>query len=531
MPRRADYIRGVQYQSMKHILLSLSVFIVIRLSAFAQPGTLDMTFNSIGYQTAGFGNYDDNGNAVAIQDDSKIVVAGETSTGTDFDIAVMRFNADGSVDETFANNGRATVNLGHLYDTGKSVAIQDDGKIVVAGSFLSVGYGFKMCAVRFNSDGTLDNTFASNGVDSIVAGSGSCQANAVALQDDGKIVLAGSSTDGYNLDFTIVRLNADGSLDNNFGTGGIEIFSIANADDYANGVAIQNDGKIVATGKSGNNPDVAVIRLNEDGTPDNSFSSDGKLTTNVNGNDNSFAVAIQSDDKIVVCGEAYDGVTYDISVLRYTSSGGLDNSFSGDGKATFAIGSTYEGGYDVEIQQDGKILVCGKTATTSAADNVALIRLKTDGTLDAGFGSNGKVSTDIAGYGDASFGMALQDDGNIVLAGFSNNGVNNDFLVLRYVAGLGVGITQPDIENVSLRLYPNPVTDQVILCYTLQKSQPVSVTLEDVTGRVIQILANHEMRTAGKHDEVISICSSLCNGTYVLRFQTGDVIAAVPFVH
>jgi uncharacterized delta-60 repeat protein len=515
---------------MKHALYLVLLQFLPEL-LLAQGGTLDNTFNTSGYRTEGIGNGDDNGNAVAIQPDGMIVVAGESHNGNDFDIAVVRFTYSGEPDNTFGTNGKVTVNLGNIYDTGKAVAIQDDGKILVAGSFLSNGGGFKMCLVRLNADGSYDDSFGANGIDSFSVGTGSAQANAITIQDDEKIIVAGSSTNGSNLDFTVVRLNSDGSMDAAFGSNGVAIIGVGNADDYANAVTLQSDNKIVAAGKSGNNPDIAVIRLNEDGTLDNSFSNDGKVTTNVNGNDNAFAVAIQTDGKIVVCGEAFDGVTYDVSVVRYTETGALDNSFSNDGKVTTALGSTYEGGYAIAVQQDAKILVCGKTSTTNTADNVALLRYNSDGTLDTGFGNSGKVSTDISGHGDASFGLVLQNDGAIVVAGYSNNGANNDFLVMRYLSGLNVGVGNEYQPLSEPRLFPNPVSAEAEVTYQLPFSGKVTVVLNDLSGKEVYRWLNNQHRPQGSNTDHFVLPTGLPAGEYLLRIESGAWSMTMRLMH
>lgn len=510
---------------MKQTLLLFSTIFFVPQIALAQAGSLDSTFNAAGYVTTAIDNGDDNGNAMAIQADGKIVVAGESYNGNDFDVALSRFNVDGTIDNSFGTNGKVTVNLGNIYDTGKSVAIQVDGKIVVVGNFISALTGlFKLCVLRFNSNGTPDNTFTSGGIDSIAVGTYSVQANSTALQSDGKIVIAGNTSNGSDLDFLVIRLNTDGTFDAGFGTNGVVVTQVGNSDDVANAVAIQPDGKIVVAGKT--NTAMAVVRYNSDGTLDNTFSSDGKVTTSLNGNDKAFAVAVQSDGKIVVCGETLGGNSYDMAVVRYTAAGVLDNTFSTDGKLTTPLGSAYDGGYAIAVQEDGKIIVAGKTAG-SPDDNVAVVRYTTSGALDNTFGTNGKVSTDISGHGDAAFGMALQADEKIVVAGYSNNGTNNDFLVLRYLSGINVGIDDLAADNGTPLIYPNPVKDAANVSFTLRHDGKVTLQLQDLSGNILHSFFQQRVERSGKHTEKLSLPPSLISGNYLLRIETEEGTAVV----
>jgi uncharacterized delta-60 repeat protein len=187
----------------------------------------------------------------------------------------------------------------------------------------------------------------------------------MALQTDGKIVVCGYSVMGANTDFTLVRYNADGSIDSTFSNDGKTTTDFGSSDDIAYSVNIQNDGKIVAAGQSftGSNYDFALARYNADGTLDNSFSSDGKLTTAMgSGDDYIYSSALQADGKIVVAGYTYGGSNSSIALARYNTDGTLDNSFSSDGKVTTAIGSS-SGAKSVALQSDGKIVVAGYSAS------------------------------------------------------------------------------------------------------------------------------------------------------------------------
>src|SRR5262245_24661714 len=212
----------------------------------------------------------------------------------------------GALDPTFGTGGKVTTDLqGSSQDDGQAVAVQADGKIVVAGSF----QGIDFAVVRYNADGTLDATFGTGGkvITNFGPGFTTDAAQDLAIQSDGKIVVVGSSTNSVGTDFAVARYNADGTLDASFGTGGLVTTNFGGTSlDAAQGVAIQADGKIVVTGSSNSaspQDDFAVVRYNADGSLDTGFGTGGKVTTDFAGSiDDAFAVALQADGKIVAAG-------------------------------------------------------------------------------------------------------------------------------------------------------------------------------------------------------------------------------------
>jgi uncharacterized delta-60 repeat protein len=253
----------------------------IALLGLNADGTLDPTFNpggtygmspneeSIVVTSVNSGS--DYGNSIALQADGKILLAGATHNGTDWDWFIVRYEADGDLDTTFGTGGIVTTDLRGYDDWGNSIALQSDGKIVF-GSKSSNGTDNDFAVVRYNTDGSLDTTFGTGGKVFTPIGSGNDEGEAVTLQSDGKIVLAGYTWNGTDHDFAVVRYNTDGSLDTSFGSGGKVVTPVGTADDYVHGVTIQPDGKILVVGENynGTNLDVAVVRYNIDGTLDES---------------------------------------------------------------------------------------------------------------------------------------------------------------------------------------------------------------------------------------------------------------------
>ncbi|MDQ3573320.1 MAG: endonuclease/exonuclease/phosphatase family protein [Actinomycetota bacterium] len=373
-------------------------------------------------------NGDGDSEAVAIQADGKIVVAGEASD----DFAVARYNPDGSLDTTFGGDGLVTTDYSGAGDAGNAVAIQADGRIVVAGSASRGGDNWDFAVARYNPDGSLDTTFGGDGlVTTDYSGAGDT-GNAVAIQADGRIVVAGSANrGGANWDFAVARYNPDGSLDISLGFYGL-VTTDFGVTEFGEAVAIQADGRIVVAGsaiRTNGYRDFAVARYHPDGSLDTTLGSDGMVTTDFGANsDGGQAVAIQADGKIVVAGSASSNTgSFDFAVARYHPDGSLDTSFGGDGLVT-TVGVGF--GQAVAIQADGRIVVAGGSGDFHVA------RYNPDGSLDTTFGSDGLVTTDFGGH-ELGRAVALQADGRIVVAGIANLGtLDPDFALARYVGGI-----------------------------------------------------------------------------------------------
>ena len=412
--------------------LTLAVIFILTQSANAAPGDLDSAFGTGGFVTTDVRGAADSGMSVAVQSDGRIVVAGFSASASTAQVAVVRYNADGSVDPSFNGTGRAVGGfsgvLGSVF--ANSVAIQSDGKIVVAGT--SNGSGFAVA--RFNSTGTLDASFTTG------IGFGASPGSSAAIQSDGKIVVVGSAPNPVFNDFGVVRFTSAGSLDTTFNFIGKVTTDFSGKDDFGRAIAIQGDGKIVVAGNSipsSNNNSFAAVRYNGNGTLDTTFNGTGKVTTDFGGSISSIAnsMAIQSDGKIVVAGTSQDGGVAGshkiFAVVRYNANGSLDTTFNGTGKLTtdFATGND-NNATSVAIQSDGKIVVVGYYNT-----GTALARYNINGTLDAGFGVGGKLTTvgvlnnTLNGTGS---GLVIQNDGRIVVAGTYGTSGNTDFFVLRF---------------------------------------------------------------------------------------------------
>lgn len=411
-------------------------FLMVRYNA---DGSLDTSFgtNGTGRVTVSFGSYhDDEVNAIAFGSGNVLLAGSSTASGTDRDFAVARFTSSGALDPSYGSGGVATADVADRDSSGQAVTIQADGRIIVAGN-ANNGEDNLFALGRYNADGSLDDTFGTGGKVRMAVGTRGSGINAVATQTDGNIVAAGFSYNGTNNDFAVARYTTNGALDTSFGGTGIVSTPVNSDSEEASALTLQPDGKIILAGNTtvSGYSHFGLARYNTNGTLDTSFGTLGKVTTTVSsvGGDAALAVRLQRDGKIVAAGyAAVSASDVDFAVVRYNTNGARDFSFGNLGIVTtdMASGSVDEGLTEV-IQPDGRIIV-GGAIISGGNIFVALVRYATNGALDGTFGVNGKVITQIGAATDYPTSLALQPDGKIVAACVTKVGAYEQFAVLRF---------------------------------------------------------------------------------------------------
>ncbi|MDY6902320.1 MAG: DUF4347 domain-containing protein [Cyanobacteriota bacterium] len=382
------------------------------------PGDLESTF--------GYGNIDI-AYDIAIQPDGKILVVGAIDDKGTEDFAILRYNPDETLDTSFGNNGKVITDISGASDTSYELAIQPDGKLVLVGTAKN-GTDIDIAIARYNANGSLDNNFGNGGKVITDFDNKDDYVKTVAIQSDGKIVIGGyiyGDNTYDNKDFALIRYNVDGTLDTGFGKAGRVITPVTDSQDFIQSILIQPNGKILAVG-SASYSGFGLTRYNTDGTLDTSFGIDGKVRTNLNNVNNRWnhanSAAIQPDGKIVVAGFKEDTYnTSDFALTRYNTDGSLDSNFGDNGKVVTAIGNSYASAESLVITPNGKIVVAGTVRNNDKRD-FALVAYNPDGSLDRDFGDSGKVIT-VANhsiYESQDTSIALQADGKIVLAGRQN---------------------------------------------------------------------------------------------------------------
>jgi uncharacterized delta-60 repeat protein len=381
--------------------------------------------------------------AVAVQPDGKLLVAGNASAATKHDptpmFTVVRYTTSGSLDTTFGSGGIASTTLRRSSTGIDALALYplagsaNDGKIVVGGS---MNGNFSLA--RYNSNGSLDTSFGSGGIQSTQIGAaGNSQIESLALQSDGKILAVGVEKDGAGLYYynhiALARYDSNGTLDTTFGSGGIVINRTGPYDQDARVVAVQGDGKILVggryeTGTAGLDlhTQFAVFRYNADGTPDSTFGNGTGYTQLPPGGsgpiaDGVYSLGLQADGKIVAGGQltfsGSNGGRF-AELARFNSDGSLDPNFGSSGSVTLTNPARV---IALGLEANGKIVFTGDNSSTSS---IVVGRLKTDGSLDTTFNGTGVFTTPL-GYSAQPTSLAIQPaDGNVVVTFSGGPGLN-----------------------------------------------------------------------------------------------------------
>jgi len=479
---------------------------LMSMSVWASEGVLDTTFHSPdGNVLWDGGSGYDRGRDIALQQDGKILVSGYMTNGTDNDLMVIRYNRDGTLDAGFGTNGAYLYDGGNGNDGAYAIAVQSDNKILVAGDSLN-STDDDVIVLRLDSDGTLDPNFGSNGI--FTFDSGNEAAIDLLIQSDGKIVICGSCNNGTDSDLLVMRLNANGVPDTTFGTNGVAIYDGGNGHDSGSRLTVQNDGKILVTGNShnGSDNDILVARFSINGTLDTSFGTNGIVLYDGGDYDRGYGIDTNSNGNILVTGHLtkpdQDITDYDIPVICFDSNGNLDMSFGNNGIVLYD-GGTHEECYDLMVQSDDTILIAGHSGNSIGAISdwsVVVLKYDPNGILDTTFGTNGVYQYDPTGNTEWGYGLTLQTDGKIVVAGQAHNGTDDDVIVLRLtnIAGdsnepnepnspsdpnnhLPVIFADPNLENAveTALSVTDPTPSDMLSLYRLDA---MSLGIADITG-------------------------------------------------
>lgn len=349
------------------------------------------------------------------------------------------FGQAGSLDNSFSTDGKVTTSISGI-SNAKSMKIQPDNKIIVAGQEA-------VSIARYNSDGSLDNTFSVDGKDFYESNPLKfIRANMIDLQSDGKIIVTGDGGNPLSSPskfIGLVRYNTDGTIDNSFGTSGsvIKEFGPSSAlktvQSYS--LAVQSDNKILVGGCAYNssNTDYLLMRLNTDGTMDNTFGTGGEATVTQSETDFWFfpgyiKVLIQPDGKIICVGSIINTSSFIgyINIHRFNSDGTLDNTFGSSGKVLTTLGSANIVAQSALLQPDGKIVVAG-SAREGGKSRMMILRYTAAGSLDNTFSSDGTVTMEVGSLNDYGTSVAIQQDNKIIVGGYSEEAVYDNFALLR----------------------------------------------------------------------------------------------------
>ena len=406
---------------------------ILPVMAMAMPGDLDPTFGDGGIVVTSLGTDWDIPYTLLLQDDGSIVAVGQSTYAGDF--ALVRYRPDGSLDPAFGAGGIVRTDLSPIRDFAARAVIDAEGRIVAAG-LAEAGGATRVALARYQTDGQLDPSFGSGGVVLTAVGTIGSAANALALQADGKLVVAGSTSVNLNshTDIAVLRYLPTSELDPLFGSGGIATTSLGDRDQVVDAF-VQPDGRLIIVGSTYSQQDTArnqfaVLRYLADGSLDPTFGVGGVVrttfTAGVSTYDEPYRAALQPDGKIVVIGRSNTQGYYGAFLLaRYRTDGSLDPTFGSGGKVIDTV-STSAIGLSVKVLPDGRLIAAG-AVTDGPYWDFGLVRYASDGSRDATFGTAGMVRTAIGPGDNPAIDVVVQPDGRIVAAGYMAVDVVDDF--------------------------------------------------------------------------------------------------------
>ncbi len=468
---------------MKKIILVLASIATYTHAQIAP----DNTFNTTGHASLNLNTGSHLGQKAHQQSDGKLILSASAGFGSNnYDFFSVRFNTNGSVDNSYGIAGITTVTFGTTYDELLSSVIQNDDKVILVGG-ARVGTLTGMAAARVSSVGVLDNSFNTNGLYHNNL-QGEAYAYDVALQNTGKVILVGSTKPFSFTTFrkeAIMRLNANGTLDNTFATNGVLINDLdTTKTDEARCVAIDNTQNILVGSGGLNNGKAYLTRITPNGVLDNTFGVNGNLqlsftTSNFPG---IYDIKVQADGKYVIAVSDQTSPVVKSFIARYNTNGTLDNTFNTTGYlALDTIGVP-----KLVLQADGKIVgVATKRVFTplGVVDTRVLLRVNANGTFDNTFGNNG-IFLDLPKVLANSNGIILQQDGKIVITG--TGGTNPLFTagLSRYNNNLTTSINDAVTQQLNGTIYPNP-TSSILNVKLEMLNEPTTLTITNILGEIV----------------------------------------------
>lgn len=509
---------------------------------FAQYGSLDSTFGKKGLVRTWHEPWYVEGDDMLLQPDGKILVTGGLVDSVNH-LAVWRYLANGDLDISFGNQGIATMPNQPDNSSGVAIALQPDGKIVVAGVNSSANRN-DLAVMRLLPSGKTDISFGNNGLVVLDIKNGIEVAYDIKVQPDGGIVVTGISTEiTKSLRLLVARFRPNGTLDTSFGDQGIILPDYGPDNAWGVDITVLKEGKILVTGTYIKNESffvhdeyILLMRFLPDGSPDLSFGEQGRVLIDFDEEDaRVFSMVVQPDEKILIAGPYYSNIVR-FRVLRFHSDGRMDTDFGEDGVTLIGFDNYHSLPGEIALQADGKIVISGMvdfgpTDPTISLD-FALVRLSSDGKLDPTFGQGGKVSTNF-GSGSSDFGLslAIQPDHKIVVVGYSHQNLEHYSVSLaRYNSNYDPPPVDTSVLQEFIRLYPNPTQGPATLEFWLGQEATVSLDVYDVQGRLLQNLWQPEVRAAGTFAEPLVLNDFIAAGAYFLVLTRDGRRNYVPLV-
>jgi uncharacterized delta-60 repeat protein len=487
-------------------LLLLALMLAVPGVALAQDGSLDPDFGDGGRVIFDLPGTANAGFGIAVQDDGRAVIAGVVN-GV---FSAVRMMPDGTRDITFGVNGLRQIGPGAAFD----LEILSDGRIVLAGQGET-----RFGVARLLSNGSLDGDFATGGTRTVEFAGGESRAYALAIQPDNRLILAGTIYAEAGYEVGVARLTANGTLDTTFGTGGRFRYAFQGLHADVRAVALQSDGRLVLAGQvqsslEGNTGQFLLMRLTSDGNLDATFGNDGVVLLNVSpGLDAFVTVAVDEENRIVAAGTS-DGY---FAIGRFLPNGAPDPGFGSAGILQLGSAQLYQEVRDLILIGDTGLLLAGFAERPGGGHDYAAIRLRSDGTPDASFGQGGFTFVDLTGGHDIAFAAAIQPDESMLITGWAEMGQEHVEMAVVRLRAAGRVETEPiaPVPASIVTTFPNPTSGRATVELQLGAAGTVLVTVVDLLGRHVATLNDGHL-SYGVH-QLAWDASLIPPGTYLVR--------------
>jgi uncharacterized delta-60 repeat protein len=519
------HLRISQHQHHKHmkkfiLLLILSIESFTNLSAQTVP---DLSFGTNGQTVIDISQHDDAANAIIVQPDGKILIAGDGIPQSYSKFTLARFHADGIADTTFGNNGIAQAIVGPVNEHVTDLALQADGKILVAGYY---GWNFytEPAVVRFHSDGTIDSTFGIDGYARFVISNQFDDFHAIAIQQDGKILAAGRTFENNTYNFLVMRLHNDGSPDSTFSFDGKLTGDISGGNESISDLIIQPDGKIIIAGQS--EPGASFIfaaRFHQDGSPDPSFGINGISMPVTGARFDQCASAVQQiDSSIVLAGKHHQGAIDKYMFMRLKPNGSLDSTFATNGLLEIPTSDPSDVITDVSLTLTGKIIATG----TSGGSNAMLMRITSSGVVDLNFGTNGIYSGNNGGSESRFNSIYLLSDSTFLAAGSVLINADADMLLARVITNTTTWMNENDPVVYPVTIYPNPSTGFIMLDLPYLENEKAGIYIYNSVGAMVYSTEMSIINSSAR----IDLPAGLATGNYIISLVSNNRRSSGSFI-
>lgn len=506
---------------MKNQFLCAILVLTVLATGAQTPGQPDLNFDGDGYVKLNFEGAADFGYFIAPYGND--IIAGGIADSAGFrKPAFMRLRSDGSYNNLMASDGSVRVSPMGLECSTFGMAVQPDNKMVVVGDFQSSSYGM---VFRISGTGGMDAGFGNGGYISHLRNGKDREFFYDAfIQPDNKILVCGYTCLVNDCNLVLMRLKTDGKPDSTFGTNGFVYSTSSGTFEGGGNIIMDANGKILVAGGDGN--DILVFRFNSNGTPDNSFSLDGRATYNAGFSEQSSGIAVQADGKILVSGYSYNRPQPSCIVVRFNEDGTFDNNFGNNGVVDTSFTGDSQANAMV-LQPDGKILLGGADGT-GAGEHILLARLNSNGTVDNSFGTAGHYVSNFSANGERISDMCLLPDGRLAGTGHVQSSPGNyDMLTAVFATGINVGVLDFEAKQNSVLVFPNPVQSALNIEFELLQEESLSISLVDLSGRVVCEFASNEGHPAGKHTRSFQLPQHVTHGHYLLTMQSNNGTHAI----